>query len=441
MALHAQLLVLALAPGFTQTDEWPQFRGPNGTGAGSGDPPVSWDVGKGENVRWKVPIPGLAHSSPVVWGGRVFVTTAVPAGGEAELRTGWLGGSVAPADERGEWEWRVLCIDRKDGSVLWNRLAKSGVPRFKRHPKSTHANCTPATDGTRVVAFFGAEGMFCYDMDGKPLWTADLGPLNAAWHSAEIQWGFASSPVIYDGKVVVQCDTFGSAFWAALDLATGRELLRVPREEDPTWATPAVHVGARTQVVLNGFKRIAGYDLSTGQELWRLKGGGDIPVPVPVVTDDLIYVTNGHGRSPIYAVRHSARGDITPAGGSTPAGMAWWNPSRGSYMPTPIAAGDVLYVGDDNGFLTAFDARSGAAVYRERLPGGRDSTYSASPVAAGGRLYFTNERGQVDVVRIGRKFEVMASNELDQVCMATPAVSRGELFIRSRTHLHCVAGK
>lgn len=419
---------------------WPSFRGPNGSGIGTGSPPLTWNVETGENVKWKVSIVGLAHSSPVVWGDRVFLTTAVNLGDEAKLTTGWMGGSGDSVQESGEWEWKVMCLDQGTGKLLWEKTAHKGVPKFKRHPKSSHANCTPATDGKHLLAFFATEGLYCFDLAGNLLWKKDIGALNAAPVGyPDFQWGYASSPIIHDGKAILQCDVQGASYWTALDLKDGREILKIERGDDPTWCTPTVHVGKnRTQVVCNGFKKMAGYDLNSGEELWRLHGGGDVPVPRPVVSEELIFVTNGHGKKPIYAVRADAKGDLTPADDSKPEGLAWWNKVKGSYMPTPILVGQTIYVADDGGVVTALSAADGKQLYRERLPGGGSSTYSASPVSADGRIYAINEDGQVDVIKAGATFEVLASNKMNEVCMATPAISDGLLLIRGRSHLFCI---
>ncbi len=421
---------------------WPSFRGPNGSGIGTGSPPATWNVETGENVKWKVPIAGLAHSSPIVWGTRVYLTTAVPVGLQAKLDKGWMGGSIASAQESGEWEWKVLCLEKGTGKTLWEQTAHKGAPMFKRHPKSTHANGTPTTDGKHVVAFFGSEGLFCYDTDGKLLWKKDLGSLNSSWSTfKDMQWGTANCPIIHDGKVILQCDAANASFWVALDIKDGKEIIRVERGDVATWSTPSIHVGksgSPTQLICNGYKKMAGYDLATGKELWSLEGGGDIPVPRPIIAGDLFFITNGHSKSPIYVIRASARGVLTPTDDAKPEGIAWWSKVKGSYMPTPIVVDDLFYVSDDNGVLCVFEAATGKQVYRQRLPGGGNSTYSASPVAAAGRLYITNEDGQVDVVKTGREFQVLASNQMNGICMATPALAEDRLFIRTRDQLFCI---
>ncbi len=437
----AIVFAITAAPTLAGDGHWPAFRGANASGIGSGSPPTKWNIDAGENVKWKAPIPGLAHSSPIAWGDRIFVTTAVNTAGEAKHQTGWMDGSGDSAADSGEWEWKVLCLGARDGKVLWEKTAHRGEPKFKRHPKSSHANCTPATDGKHLVAFFASEGLYCYDLDGNLKWKKDLGPLNAAPAGyPAAQWGVAGSPIIHHDLVIVQCDVQEGSYWVAFEIKTGEERRRVERGDDPTWCTPSVHVGKeRTQLICNGYKKMAGYDLATGKELWTMNGGGDVPVPAPVVSGDLIVVTNGHGRRPVYVVRADATGDLTPKEDQISDGLAWYNRGKGSYMPTPIVVNDVLYVADDNGILTAFDVSTGKQLFRERLPGSGKSTYSASAVAADGRLYITSEDGQVDVVKAGREYELLASNQMGDTCMATPAIADGMIVFRTLHHLYGIA--
>ncbi|MCZ6683042.1 MAG: PQQ-binding-like beta-propeller repeat protein [Planctomycetota bacterium] len=434
------IAMLACLTATASAQNWPSFRGPGATGIGTGDPPVKWNVEERKNVKWVTPIPGLAHSSPIIWGDRVYLTTAVSKKKDPELHTGWLQGTGRSPKEAHPWKWKILCLHKATGEILWRKTAHTGVPKAKRHIKSSHANSTPATDGRHVVAFFGSEGLYCYDRSGKLLWSKDLGLLDAGpYNDLTLQWGFASSPIIHDGKVIVQCDTKKAGFWASFDVETGEELRRVARDEVSTWSTPTVHAGpGRTQVICNGYKHMAGYDLDTGAELWKLHGGGDVPVPTPFVAHNLIYITNGHGRRPLFVVRPDATGDLTPGeGDNKPAGLAWWSRKNGSYMPTPIVLGDHLYVGGDNGGLKVGDARSGKLIYIERIS--RDgATFSASPVAAADRLYFTSEDGHVYVVKAGPRFELLATNDMKEVCMATPAISDGQLFVRTRDRLYCL---
>ena len=417
---------------------WPQFRGPNASGVlDGGRPPTTWNAAKGTNVKWNTPIPGLAHSSPIVWGDRVFVTSAVSSDPDPYLRVGLYGESPEHPEQLVH-DFRVYCLDRLSGKIIWEQTAHSGIPRVKRHIKSTHANSTPATDGQHVVAFFGSEGLYCYDMDGKLLWKQDLGYLDAgAFDAPEIQWAFGSSPIIYDHLVIVQCDVNNQSFIAAFDVRTGKEAWRTLRNEVPTWSTPAVHTAdGRTQIIANGYKHIGGYDLATGKELWQMTGGGDIPVPTPVVAGNLVFISNAHGRlAPIYAIRTSASGDISLKDDQeSNEFVAWSSPRRGCYIPTPIVYGDYLYIGGDTGVLTCYRTDTGEQMYRTRLPGGR-SAYSASPVAADGKLYFSSEDGDIHVVKAGSEYELLATNPMGEVCLATPAVCDGMILVRTAKHL------
>lgn len=436
--------VLAIAGTFVATTRaasphWPQFRGPRATGVADGhNPPTTWDATSGTNIKWKTPIPGLAHSSPIVWGDRVFVTSAVSSDPEPYLRVG-LYGESPDHPEKVVHEFRIFALDKKSGRIIWNKTAHSGIPQVKRHIKSSHANPTPATDGKHVVAFFGSEGLYCFDMDGNLLWKKDLGYLDAgAFDYPEVQWAFGSSPTIYDDRVIVQCDVNNQSFLAAFAIDDGKELWRTPRDVSACWGTPTVHKSAeRTQVIVNGYKYMGGYDLVTGKELWRLSGGGDVPVPTPYVAHDLIFLTNAHGRArPVYAIRPNARGDISLKGGKTSNGfIAWSLEKRGSYIPTTIVYGDYLYVGDDRGILSCYKAKTGEKVYRQRLAGKRGGAYSASAVAADGKLYFTSEDGEIHVVKAGPEYALLATNPMDEVCLATPAISDGMIFVRTSRHL------
>jgi outer membrane protein assembly factor BamB len=419
--------------------EWPQFRGPHATGVADGhNPPTTWDAEKGTNIKWKTPIPGLAHSSPVVCGDRVFITSAVSSDPDPYLRVGLYGESPDHPEDIVH-EFKVYCLEAKSGKIIWEQTAHSGIPQVKRHIKSTHANCSPATDGKHVVAFFGSEGLYCYDFDGQILWKKDLGYLDAgAFNYAEIQWAFASSPVIHDGRVIVQCDVNNQSFLAAFEVATGKEVWRTPRDAYPCWGTPTVHTGGgRTQVIVNGYEHMGGYDAADGKELWRLKRGGDVPVPTPYVAHDLVFICNAHGPyAPIYAIRLNAKGDISLKDGETSNDyIAWSLPRRASYIPTTIVYGDHLYVGNDQGILSCYKATSGEKVYRKRIAGRRGEAYSASPVAADGRLYFTSEEGDIHVVKAGPEYELLATNSMGEVCLATPAIADGMIFVRTAKHL------
>ena len=434
------LVILFLAWSVAASDSnWPQFRGPLAGGVGEGSPPIEWNGESGRNVLWKTEIPGLGHSSPIVWGDRLFVTSAVPAAGEPALKLG-LYGDVRPVEGEGAQSFNLYCLDRQTGRILWQRTATSGPPKVKRHPKSTHANPTPATDGKYVVAFFGSEGLFTFDLNGRLLWKKDFGVLDSGFFTApDAQWGFASSPVIHQGLVIVQADVQKNSFLAALDLATGKERWRTPRQEVPTFSTPAIvpYGAGRFQVAVNGWKHIGGYDLETGRELWKLRGGGDIPVPTPVFAGGLIVITSAHGsQRPIYAIRADAAGDLT----ETKAGIVWSQDRAGNYMQTPLLADGLGYFCFDNGVLSVYQLATGERLYQQRLGGG-SSGFSSSPVAAGGRLYITNEEGRTFVLAAGREYKLIAENELGETVMATPAISGDVLYIRGRKNLFAVGAR
>ena len=427
--------------------DWPSFRGLSAQGIAEGfRTPTTWnaddsDGKKLENVRWKTPIPGLAHSSPIVSGSRLFVTTAVSAKENPELKVGLYGDGDSVEDDSVH-AWMVYCLDKATGNVLWKRTAHKGVPKVKRHPKATHANSTMATDGKHAVAFFGSEGLYCYDFEGKLFWKKDFGVLESGPYNApSLQWGFASSPVIHDGKVIVQCDALNTGFVAALDVRNGNELWRTPRQDVATWSTPTVSVeGTRSQIIVNGWKNIAGYDLITGKELWTMAGGGDIPVPTPVVSGGLVYIANAHGRlAPLYAIKTTATGDITLKDEDTSnSHVAWWERRNGAYMQTPLIHNGLIYSCRDSGVLSCYEAATGKRLYQERL-GASGTGFSASPVAADGKLYQTSELGDVHVIQLGPEFKPLARNSMGEICMATPALSEGILYFRTRGHIVAVA--
>jgi outer membrane protein assembly factor BamB len=409
---------------------------------GAGAPPTEWNVDSGKNIRWKTAIPGLGHSSPVVWGDRIFLTSAVPASGESSLKVG-LYGDIAPVKGEPAQSFNVYCLDRKSGKILWERVAASGLPKIMRHPKSTHANPTPATDGKHLVVFFGSEGLFNYDLDGKLLWKKDFGVLDAGFYMASgAQWGFASSPVIHGNMVIIQADVQKGSFVAALDIETGNEIWRTPRNDVPTFGSPAVVPytagGAKSwQVVVNGWKHIGGYDLKTGKELWSLKGGGDIPVPTPVFEDGLVVITNAHGKGrPIYAVRTDAAGDIT----DNHTAIAWTEERGGNYMQTPLLDNGLGYFCFDSGVLSVYKMATGERQYQQRLGGGT-SGFTSSPVAAGGHLYITNEEGHSYVLALGPEYKLLAENEIGETVMATPAIADGVLYMRGGKHLFAIGAK
>lgn len=417
--------------------DWPQFRGPAASGVETHRAlATSWNVETGANIRWRTPIPGLAHSSPITFSNRVYVATVV-APTDAELKVGLYGDIEAAADNE-EQEWRLLGLDRATGNILWNSLALKARPRVKRHTKASHCNSTPATDGNHIAMIFGSEGLFCFDTEGKLLWKKDLGPMDSGYFaSPTAQWGFASSPVIRDGKVIVLCDVQKQSFIAVFDMKTGQQLWRTARTDVPSWGTPAVvETTTGTQIVANGWHETAGYDLATGAKRWTLDGGGDIPVPTPIFAHNLIYLTSAHGKwRPIRAIRPEATGNITPDDpGKTNRYIVWAHGRQGNYMQTPLVVGDLLYGCTDGGILTCFDALTGLVHYSERLSR-EGQGFTASPVSDGRHLYFTSELGNVFVVETGTKFSLREQQSLGETCMASPAITDGTLFFRTRHHL------
>ena len=417
---------------------WPQFRGPGATGVAEGSPQAAkWDASTQTNVRWKTAIPGLSHSSPVVWENKVFVMTAVSSGTD-EKKFG-LYGDVKPVKEDPKHTYKVYAVDKRDGKILWERIAFEGIPKIKRHPKSSHAASTPVTDGKYVIALFGSEGLFAYDLNGKQLWKQDVGVLDAGWfYDVDYQWEYASSPIIYKNMVIIQADIQKDSFIAAYDIKNGKLLWKTPREgELPGWGSPTVYEGkTRAELVTAGAKAVRGYDPLTGKELWKLGPMAEIATPTPFAAHDLIYVTSGYRPiQPIYAIKPGASGDLTLKEKQTSSEFIAWSKDRGGpYMPTPIVYGDLLYTCSNQGVLTAYNAMSGERIYQERL-GGTGGAFTASPVAGDGKIYLSSEDGDVFVVKAGPKYELLSKNPVGEVMMATPAISDGLLIVRTVSHL------
>jgi outer membrane protein assembly factor BamB len=422
---------------------WPSFRGPDGTGVAEGqNPPISWDGPKGEMVRWKTAIPGLAHSCPVVWGDRIFVTTAISSGqADPKVRVGNYG-DVDSVNDTSKHTWQVLCLDRDSGAILWTRTAFEGVPRIKRHLKGSQANCTPAVDGRHVVACFGSEGLYCYDFEGKLQWKRDLSTLDSSFAlDQQYEWGFANSPVLYENRCILQCDLSRDSFIAAFDLDDGSKIWSTPRDEIPSWSSPVIWRNARrTEIVTNAAQFARGYDPQTGAELWRLAKKSEATIPAPVVGKDLVYITSGNRPiQPIFAIKPGASGDISIKDKEeSNASIAWSRMRGGPYMPTPILYDRYFYTCSNSGVVTCYEPDTGKEVYKERIGG---TSYTASPVAANGRLYFTSEEGETRVVKAGPAFEVLAINPLGDYCLATPALSNGMIFIRSQHYLWALGKK
>ena len=419
---------------------WPSFRGPAASGVADGqDLPISWDVEKGTNLLWKTEIPGLAHSSPIVWGYRIFVTTAISSKRDATFKRGLYGEGTA-SDDVSVQQWKVFCLDRITGAVLWQRTAYQGVPKEKRHMKATYANPTPVTDGRVVIAYFGSQGIYAYNLDGRPLWNRDLGRLDVgAYDAPEYEWGTASSPILYGNLVIVQCDQQKGSFLTALDRTTGETVWRTERDELPSWGTPTVYPGkTRAELVTNGSNFIRGYDPATGKELWRLGGSSKITAPTPVYAGELVLVASGRRpEAPIFVIRAGATGDITPAGSRW---IAWQKQQRGSYMPTPLIYSGLVYVLGNAGIFDCYDLKTGDELYRQRIAH-QGSGFSASPVASDGRIFLPSEDGEIFVVKAGTQYQMLAKNEMGEPLMATPAIAGGMLIVRTEHHVWAIGAK
>jgi len=435
------IAVAILATASLSAQQWPSFRGANAAGVADGKPTaVKWNTATGENVLWKTAVPGVAVSSPIVWGNRVFVSTAVSSDPNVGIRTG-LYGDVEPVSDMSKHSWHLLALDKATGKVAWDQVAHEGTPKTKRHPKSSQASPTPVTDGQHVIVSFGSEGLYAYDFDGKLLWTQDLGILNAGWFfDPDYEWGVGSSPIIWKNLVIVQCDIQKGSFVAAFDVATGKQAWRTAREEIPSWSTPTVvEANGHAELVTQATTFTRGYDPASGKELWRLSGNSEIAIPTPIAGPGFVIVTNGYrGVQPIFAIKPGATGDITLKKDQTKSDFIAWSTTRGGpYIPTPLIYGDQLYVLLNNGVLAAYNVASGERVYQERL-GGTGGSFSASPVAADGKLYLTSEDGDVFVVKAGPAYELLAKNSMGEVLMATPAVSDGLIIVRGLKNVYAI---
>jgi outer membrane protein assembly factor BamB len=337
--------------------------------------------------------------------------------------------------------WVLYAVDKRTGRIRWTRTAAQGEPRNKRHIKSTYASASPATDGRIVVAWFGSQALFAYDVDGGLRWAVDLGRVDmGAYDIPAYEWGPASSPIIWNNLVIVQCDTQADSFLLALDAATGETVWKTPREELPSWGTPTVvNTPAGPELITNASNFVRGYDPRTGGELWRLGGSSKITAPTPIFAGGLHIVASGRApERPIFAVRPGARGDLTLTKGQTESlHVAWSKTARGSYMPTPLAYRRLLYVLANNGVFDAYEIATGKEIYRQRLPL-IGSGFSASPVAADGKIYLSNEDGEMLVIAAGPAYAHIATNSMNEPLMATPALSEGVMYIRGASTLFAI---
>ena len=421
--------------GFAASDNWPSFRGADAMSQADNDPrlPESWS--DTDNVVWSIDVPGLAWSSPVTWGDRVFVTSVVSEGDIEEPQKGLYFGGNRPEPSKDVHHWKVFGFDIATGEQVWETTVKSEAPGFARHLKNTYASETPTTDGERIYAYFGNVGVFALDVKGgEVIWEKPLGVVRTRYG-----WGTAASPILHGDQLYVVNDNEDQSFFAALDKRTGEELWRAARDEGSNWATPFVWENPqRTEVITAGTDLVRSYD-TDGNLLWEFGGMSSIAIPQPFAAHGFLYVSSGYigdQKRPVFAIRPGASGDISLADGqSSNEWIVWFQPQAGAYNPTPLIYGDHLYTLLDRGFFTMHDAKTGEEVYgKQRIERGA-SAFSASPWAYNDKIFVLSEDCDAFVIDAGEEFAVVGKNSLDDMCMATPAIADGSLYLRTRTKL------
>jgi outer membrane protein assembly factor BamB len=412
----------------TTATHWPQWRGPNLNGTAVGDAPTQFS--DTQNIKWKAAIPGRGFSTPVIWGDKIFLTTAVPTGKTSAAREGRHPNGGAGANQ--EHRFVVMAIDRQTGKVAWEQTAITATPHEGYHRAyGSLASNSPVTDGRHLYAFFGSRGIYGYDLTGKLVWKKDLGVKLVMRN----EFGEGTAPVLFEHALILNCDQEQNSFIVALDKTNGKELWRANRDEVSTWATPLglEHAG-RKQIVVAATGKVRSYDLTTGKVIWECAGLGMNAIPAPVQLGDVVYVMTGHRDPKLMALKLGKEGDLT----GTDAIL--WSHTRGmSYTPSPVLHDGKFYALTDNGMLSCFDAQTGKPYYQQqRLP--KPYNFKSSPVAAYGKLYLASEDSDVLVLKLGDKFEVLATNTLaDQVFISSPIIVDGELFLRSQNQLFCIS--
>ena len=434
--IAANLWVVSGSVG-AQTSNWPQWRGPNSAGISREvGLPTEWSPTK--NIRWKTAISGRGHSSPIVWSNRVFLTSSIEGpvvpGAKAVRHTNNRGEEYVHPDSVGadhSYTIKLLCLDAGTGRILWERIVYEGTVHDNRHRKNTYASATPATDGKFVYLSFEAEGLYCYDFNGKLVWKTSPGKI------AKGGMGPGTSPVLFENLVILQCDQENGqcSFIAAVNKKTGKEVWRVSRNHRRSWATPLlVKTAKRTELIASGAESVIAYDPGSGKELWRAPGVVSNPIPSPVASGDLVFVSAGSQAKRALAIRPGGSGDLT----DTPH-IVWRYEKGTAYVPSPILYGDYLYLVTDAGALTCLEAGTGKMIYQSRLP--IAAKYTASPVAFDGKLLFVSEDGDGVLMRAGPTPEVLSVNSLGEPMYASPAISAGKIFLRGENSLYCIANR
>lgn len=422
----AGLLVNVPAADTTAEKYWPQWRGPHATGASkTADPPTEWSETK--NIRWKIEIPGRGSASPVVWGDKVFVLSAVPVGVELSA-SHQPRGAIRPAVPH---KFVVMAIDRKTGKVAWEKTAREHTPHEGAHPQfGTYASSSAFTDGERVYAYFDSFGLYAYDMNGKLLWEKDLGD-----KKMRNEFGEGQTPVLHGNRIVVQWDHQGPSFITALDKLTGKEIWRTDRQEIDSWGTPlVVEHGGRAQVIAGAMNKVISYDLETGKVVWQGPGLTMNPIPSSVFGDGMVFAVSGFRGNKLHAIKlDEAKDDITTSGA-----IKWSLSADTPYVPSPLLYDGVLYLLKGNtGILSAFDAKTGKPHYHLQRLDGVPNVF-ASPVGAKGRVYIPGQQGATIVLKAGPTYEVLATNTLDDGFDASPALVDNELYLRGAKFLYSI---
>ena len=425
LAISSLTLVHAAAD-TTSEKYWAQWRGPYATGVSkTADPPVEWSETK--NIRWKVEIPGRGSGTPVIWGDKVFVLSAVPVGVEPASAHAPLGGSPTRVPHK----FVIMALDRKTGKVVWEKTAREHTPHEGSHNQwGTYASSSAFTDGERVYAFFDSFGLYAYDMNGKLLWEKDLGD-----KKMRNQFGEGQTPALHGNRIVVQWDHQGQSFITALDKLTGNELWRTDRQEIDSWGTPlVVEHGGGAQVIAAAMNKVISYDLATGKVVWEGPGLTMNPIPSSVYENGMVFAVSGFRGNKLHAIDVAeAKGDITSSGA-----IKWSLSADTPYVPSPLLYDGVIYLLKGNtGILSAFDAKSGKPHYALQRLDGVPNVF-ASPVGAKGRVYFPGQDGTTLVIKQGPAFEVLARNALDDGFEASPALVDGELYLRGRKSLYSI---